>query len=347
MTRVVRTPMVVVLPAPLGPMSPKNSPSLTTRSSPSSATVAPPPRGCSAVDGAKPGCAPAKAAPPAAGYALRNPSVTIAAVMRTIYRVAIPDVGRPEAGSSQRFSDPAYLDYATPETLATARTSRIMIFRRFYDDSLAQASYMIACERSSEAIVVDPNMDIETYLRAARDEGVRITAVTETHIHADFASGARALAAMTGAELHVSGEGGDGWQYSFAHEPGVNILHSGDEISIGMVRLDVHHTPGHTPEHLTFVLTDRARSDVPVGALTGDFLFVGDVGRPDLLERAAGQVGTMRAAAASLYASIQALKQLPDHLQIWPGHGAGSACGKAMSSAAQSTLGYERVANWA
>lgn len=267
--------------------------------------------------------------------------------MRTIYRVAIPDVGRPEAGSSQRFSDPAYLDYATPETLATARTSRIMIFRRFYDDSLAQASYMIACERSSEAIVVDPNMDIETYLRAARDEGVRITAVTETHIHADFASGTRALAATTGAQVHVSGEGGEGWQYSFAHEPGVNILHAGDEIPIGMVRLDVLHTPGHTPEHLTFLLTDRARSDVPVGALTGDFIFVGDVGRPDLLERAAGQVGTMRAAAASLYASIQAFKQLPDHLQIWPGHGAGSACGKAMSSASQSTLGYERVANWA
>lgn len=222
-----------------------------------------------------------------------------------------------------------------------------MIFRRFYDDSLAQASYMIACERSSEALVVDPNMDIETYLRAARDERVRITGVTETHIHADFASGSRALAAATGAQLHVSGEGGDGWQYAFANEPGVNILHAGDEISIGNVGISVHHTPGHTPEHLTFVVTDRARSDVPVGALTGDFIFVGDVGRPDLLERAAGQAGTMQSSAASLYASIQAFKRLPDHLQIWPGHGAGSACGKAMSSAAQSTLGYERVANWA
>jgi len=222
-----------------------------------------------------------------------------------------------------------------------------MIFRRFYDDSLAQASYMIACERSSEAVIVDPNMDVETYLRAAHDEGVRIAAVTETHIHADFASGSRTLASTTGARLHVSGEGGAEWQYSFAGEPGVNVLHAGDDISTGMVRLDVRHTPGHTPEHLTFVLTDRARSDVPVGALTGDFIFVGDVGRPDLLERAVGQAGTMRTAAAALYASIQAFKQLPDHLQIWPGHGAGSACGKAMSSAAQSTLGYERVANWA
>ena len=222
-----------------------------------------------------------------------------------------------------------------------------MIFRRLYDDSLAQASYIIACERSSEAIVVDPNMDLEKYLRAAQDEGVRISVVTETHIHADFASGARALAAATGATLRVSAEGGTDWQYSFAHEPSVETLRNGDEISIGMVRLRALHTPGHTPEHLTFIVTDRARSEAPVGAITGDFIFVGDVGRPDLLERAAGQTGTMRAAAASLYASLQAFKQLPDYLQIWPGHGAGSACGKAMSSAAQSTLGYERVANWA
>lgn len=222
-----------------------------------------------------------------------------------------------------------------------------MIFRRFYDDALAQASYMIACERSSEAIVVDPNMDVETYLRAARDEGVRIVAVTETHIHADFASGSRALAAATGAQLYVSGEGGADWQYAFAKEPGVHTLHNGGRITVGMVRLDIRHTPGHTPEHLTFIVTDGARSELPVGAITGDFIFVGDVGRPDLLERAAGKVGTMRAAAGSLYASIQASEELPDHLQIWPGHGAGSACGKAMSSAAQSTLGYERVANWA
>ena len=103
-----------------------------------------------------------------------------------------------------------------------------MIFRRLYDDSLAQASYIIACERSSEAIVVDPNMDLEKYLRAAQDEGVRISVVTETHIHADFASGARALAAATGATLRVSAEGGTDWQYSFAHEPSVETLRNGD-----------------------------------------------------------------------------------------------------------------------
>jgi hydroxyacylglutathione hydrolase len=222
-----------------------------------------------------------------------------------------------------------------------------MIFRRFYDDALAQASYMIACEHSSEAIVIDPNMDLETYLRAACDEGVRIVAITETHIHADFASGARALAAATGAMLHVSGEGGAEWQYAFANEDRVHTLRDGDSLTVGRVRMDVLHTPGHTPEHLTFVVTDSARSEIPVGAITGDFIFVGDVGRPDLLERAAGRAGTMRAAAASLYNSVQAFKKLPDHLQIWPGHGAGSACGKAMSSASHSTLGYERAANWA
>ncbi|MEO7102070.1 MAG: MBL fold metallo-hydrolase [Gemmatimonadaceae bacterium] len=222
-----------------------------------------------------------------------------------------------------------------------------MIFRRYYDDALAQASYMIGCERSAEAIVIDPNMNLDRYLRAARDEQLHIVAVTETHIHADFASGSRALAQATGAQLYVSAEGGDGWQYAFASEPGVTTLHDGDSITLGMVRLDVIHTPGHTPEHLTFLVTDLMRSEIPVGAITGDFVFVGDVGRPDLLERAAGQAGTMKAAAASLYNSISNFRKLPDHLQIWPGHGAGSACGKAMSSAAQSTLGYERVANWA
>ena len=222
-----------------------------------------------------------------------------------------------------------------------------MIFRRFYDTGLAQASYMIACEKSAQAIVIDPNMEIETYLDAAREDAVQITAVTETHIHADFASGSRALAAASGARLYVSAEGGEEWQYGFAGAPNVQLLHDGDSITTGLTRLDVRHTPGHTPEHLTFLVTDNGRSDAPVGALTGDFLFVGDVGRPDLLERAAGRAGTMRASAASLYASVQALRDLPEHLQIWPGHGAGSACGKSMTSASQSTLGYERVANWA
>lgn len=222
-----------------------------------------------------------------------------------------------------------------------------MLFRRVFDEGLAQASYVVGCQRVGEAVVVDPHMDIDVYIKIAADEGMRIAHVTETHIHADFASGARALAKATGATLHISNEGGDGWQYGFRGEPNVATLHDGDRISVGNVHLDVLHTPGHTPEHLSFLVVDEARSKAYVGALTGDFIFVGDVGRPDLLEVAAGQVGTMRSAAAALYQSIQKFKHFPDYLQIWPGHGAGSACGKAMSAAAQSTLGYERVANWA
>ena len=222
-----------------------------------------------------------------------------------------------------------------------------MLFRRIYDDGLAQTSYLIGCPQSGEAIVIDPNMDVERYVDVARQAGVRIAHVTETHIHADFASGSRTLAHATGGTLHVSDEGGDGWCYAFARENGVNTLHDGDRLSVGRVHLDILHTPGHTPEHLTFLVTDAARADVPVGALTGDFVFVGDVGRPDLLERAAGQAGTMHAAAATLYRSLQRFKAHPNYLQIWPGHGAGSACGKALSAVAQSTLGYEKIANWA
>lgn len=222
-----------------------------------------------------------------------------------------------------------------------------MIFRRFYDDGLAQASYLAGCEKAGEALVLDPNLAIETYVESAARDGLRITHVAETHIHADFASGSRALAAATGAALHVSGEGVDAWRYGFLGESRVHALHDGDRITVGMVHMDMVHTPGHTPEHLTFLVTDGARSTLPLGALTGDFLFVGDVGRPDLLELTVGETGSARIAAAQLYESLQRFKILPDYLQLWPGHGAGSACGKAMSSAAQSTLGYERIANWA
>jgi hydroxyacylglutathione hydrolase len=222
-----------------------------------------------------------------------------------------------------------------------------MLVRRFYDDRLAQASYLIGCQRSGEAIVIDPPRDVTAIMAAAREEGVRITRVTETHIHADFVSGARELAAATGAGLLLSAEGGPDWQYRYATEAGATLLHDGDQIVMGGVRLDVWHTPGHTPEHLAFVVTDAARSEEPVAMVTGDFLFVGDVGRPDLLEKAAKVMGTMEAGARQLYASLQRLTSLPDHLQIWPGHGAGSACGKALGAMPSSTMGYERRTNWA
>lgn len=222
-----------------------------------------------------------------------------------------------------------------------------MLLRRLYDDKLAQASYIIGCQATGDAIVVDPLRDVESYVAAAEAEGVRITHVTETHIHADFASGARELALRTGARLLLSDEGDANWKYAFAQSAGAQLLHDGDSFMVGNIRLTVWHTPGHTPEHICFLVTDTPATAEPMGAVTGDFVFVGDVGRPDLLERAANVAGTMRISAQHLFHSIQRFKTLPDYLQIWPGHGAGSACGKALGAIPSSTLGYERIANWA
>jgi hydroxyacylglutathione hydrolase len=222
-----------------------------------------------------------------------------------------------------------------------------MIFRRLYHDRLAQASYLIACEATRRAIVIDPLRDPAPCLEAAALEDVRIALVTETHLHADFLSGAEPLARETGAELMLSAEGVDEAGESRFLRTGARPLRQGDRITLGRVRLDVRHTPGHTPEHLTFVVTDEVTSELPVGLLSGDFLFVGDVGRPDLLERAVGVVGSMQRSAADLYRSLQTLRALPEFLQVWPGHGAGSACGKSLGAVPQSTLGYELRTNWA
>ena len=222
-----------------------------------------------------------------------------------------------------------------------------MLLRRFYDDKLAQASYMVGCQATGEAVVVDPHRDSDVYLQAADKEGMRIRYVTETHIHADFLSGARQLAKRAGATLLLSDEGGEDWRYGFAEEDGATLLRDGDRIRLGNITLEAMHTPGHTPEHLSFQITDGAASDLPMGVLTGDFLFVGDVGRPDLLEKAAGVTGTMEAGARVLWASLERFRALPDYLQILPGHGAGSACGKALGAVPSSTLGYEKLVNWA
>jgi hydroxyacylglutathione hydrolase len=221
-----------------------------------------------------------------------------------------------------------------------------MFFRRFYDEGLAQASYMIGCDGSGDVVVIDPNRDISQYLSAAAAERLRITSVTETHIHADFVSGSLELAQRTGATLLLSAEGGREWQYAFAAGDGATLLHDGDTFHAGRVRFDVLHTPGHTPEHIAFLVTDLATSDRPVGLVSGDCVFVGDVGRPDLLERAARVANSMEDSAHALYRSLQRIRELPDFVQLWPGHGAGSACGKALGALPQSTVGYERVANW-
>ena len=222
-----------------------------------------------------------------------------------------------------------------------------MILERFYDDGLAQASYLVGAETSGEALVIDPLRDLEPYLTAASNEGLRITHVTETHIHADFLSGARDLVRHTGARLLLSAEGGPDWQYRFSPTERAELLRDGDSFMVGEVRVDVRHTPGHTPEHLIFLVTDTAAADRPVGVFTGDFIFVGDVGRPDLLERAANMTGTMEASARALFRSIRLMREYPEYLQLWPGHGAGSACGKALGALPSTTLGYERLFNWA
>lgn len=222
-----------------------------------------------------------------------------------------------------------------------------MLLRRFYDAKLAQASYLVACGRAGEGIVIDPNRDAEQYVRAAESEGVRIAYVTETHIHADFVSGSRELAAKTGAALFLSDEGDANWKYAFAKEAGATLVKDGDRIKVGNVLVDVIHTPGHTPEHICFLVTDSAGATEPIGLVSGDFIFVGDVGRPDLLEKAANIKGTMEVGARQLYASLQKVASLPDWLQVWPGHGAGSSCGKGISAIPHSTLGYERRFNWA
>jgi hydroxyacylglutathione hydrolase len=219
-----------------------------------------------------------------------------------------------------------------------------MILRRFYDEKLAHASYLVGCPGAGEACIIDPNRDLNQYIEAAQSQGLRITKVTETHIHADYLSGSQELAEITGAELLVSDEGDSDWKYDSAIT--ATLLKDGDTFRIGSLRFDIWHTPGHTPEHITHVLTDEATSPEPVAAFTGDLVFVGDVGRPDLLEEAAGIMGTAEPGARILFQTLQKFKTLPDSILLWPAHGAGSACGKSLGGSPVSSLGYEKLTNW-
>jgi hydroxyacylglutathione hydrolase len=222
-----------------------------------------------------------------------------------------------------------------------------MILKRLFDEPLAQASFLLGDAVTREAIVIDPHRDVDTYLAAAAAEQLRIVAVTETHIHADYCSGTRELAHRAGARAYLSDEGDAAWKYAWAGEPNVTLVREGSTIRAGRVRLDVLATPGHTPEHVSFRLTDEAASLEPLGVFTGDFVFVGDVGRPDLLERSANQLGTMEHAARVLYGSLARFRAgHADHLMLWPGHGAGSACGKNLGGLPVTTLAYERRTNW-
>ncbi|MDV3462913.1 MBL fold metallo-hydrolase [Elizabethkingia miricola] len=218
-----------------------------------------------------------------------------------------------------------------------------MFFQHIYDKSLAQASYLIGCQAKGEAIVIDAKRDIDTYVEIAKENNLTITHITETHIHADFLSGSRELSEVTGAKMYLSDEGGVDWQYEFPHIG----LKNGEVINVGNLTLKVIHTPGHTPESISFLLTDHSATDEPVMIFTGDFVFVGDIGRPDLLEKAAGITGTQEKGAKEMFHSVQDFSKLPEFIQVWPGHGAGSACGKSLGSVPSSTVGYEKIRNWA
>jgi hydroxyacylglutathione hydrolase len=224
-----------------------------------------------------------------------------------------------------------------------------MFFRMVYDDKLAEAAYLIGCQRTGEAIVIDPERDIDRYEKLAEKEGLRIVAAAETHIHADFMSGLREFAEK-GVKVYVSDEGDADWKYqwmdkktgggSYRHQ----LVKDGDGFTIGNIEFKVLHTPGHTPEHVCFMVTDRGGgADKPIGIATGDFVFVGDLGRPDLLETAAGVAGMADASAHRLFQSVRRFMDWPDYAQVWPAHGAGSACGKALGAVPQSTVGYEKM----
>jgi|AntRauTorcE11898_2_1112593.scaffolds.fasta_scaffold06897_2 hydroxyacylglutathione hydrolase len=217
-----------------------------------------------------------------------------------------------------------------------------MYFKQMYDKRLSQYAYLIGCQATGQAIVIDPMRDIDQYYALAESENLEIIAVADTHIHADYISGLREFA-EEGITVYASDEGGDDWKYEWLLQGDYSseLLRHGDTFGIGNINFEVMHTPGHTPESLSYLLTDGAAADEPMGIFSGDFVFVGDVGRPDLLETAAGETGAMKPAAKKLYQSIQKFKQLPEYLQVWPGHGSGSACGKAMGAVPESTVGYE------
>jgi hydroxyacylglutathione hydrolase len=220
-----------------------------------------------------------------------------------------------------------------------------MLFRQIFDDKLAQYAYLIGCQQTKEALIIDPERDIDRYVEIASAEGLTVTAVTETHIHADFLSGVREFAERYGTAVYLPGDAPPEWRYDWAQDPKyrVTFLHNGDTFKVGNIEVRAVHTPGHTPEHISFLVTDRGGGATePIGFATGDFVFVGDLGRPDLLETAAGIQGVMRSSAQQLYRSAVRFLELPDYLQVWPGHGAGSACGKALGAVPETTVGYER-----
>lgn len=212
-----------------------------------------------------------------------------------------------------------------------------MIFEQFYLDCLSHASYLVGDTSSGSAVVVDPQRDIQQYLDSATQHGLTITHVFETHFHADFLSGHLELAKATGAQVCF----GNAAKPQFA----ARLFGDGERLSLGNVQLEIRHTPGHTPESISIVVWEHADDEVPYGVLTGDTLFIGDVGRPDLLVsvgKSADELGH------DLFASLHnKILTLPDPTRVFPAHGAGSACGKNLSTEKWSTIGQQRSENYA
>jgi hydroxyacylglutathione hydrolase len=208
-----------------------------------------------------------------------------------------------------------------------------MYFEQFYLGCLAHASYMIGS--AGEAAVVDPQRDVEIYLKSAEENGLQIRHIFETHLHADFVSGHKELAARTGAKIYIGAKAG-------ATFPHVEVR-DGSEVTFGSCRISVLETPGHTPESICLVVTDTDKRPTPWAVMTGDTLFIGDVGRPDL-----SQAFTPHQLAAMLYDSLHnKLMTLADDVVVYPAHGAGSLCGRNMRADRSSTIGTERLTNYA
>jgi hydroxyacylglutathione hydrolase len=213
-----------------------------------------------------------------------------------------------------------------------------MIFERIVLKGLDLYSYIVGCPGVNEIAVIDPQRDVDGYLEWAAARGYAITHVFETHIHADFASGGRELAREAGAVLHCSAyDDGEIFDVEFEHSP----MKDGDTVTIGGVRIEAVWTPGHTPEHLSFLIYEESRSrEIPTILCSGDFVFVGSLGRPDLLGEEA-KLGL----ANKLFDSVQKIREYPDHLEIAPGHGAASMCGGGIGGRSTSTLGFEKLTN--
>src|SRR3954452_21263921 len=210
-----------------------------------------------------------------------------------------------------------------------------LVFKTIQTEGIAELSYLVGDDDEGVAAVFDPRADCDVYIEAARVAGVIITHIFETHIHADLVSGSRELAARTGtAKIYASGEGGA--EYGFDREP----VKDGDEFKFGSQILTARHTPGHTPEHVSYVAAEQDHADTPWGVFTGDSLFVSSAGRPDLLGRDADKL------ASQLYDTLWGLyAKLPDGVIIYPSHGSGSPCGADIGERLDSTMGYEKRFN--